>query len=428
MTNLQALFRIDPTEGFIEYVKTVKPYHTKILDVLVEYVYNERVDTLVTEHLAWTYEFRRPDTETVYTCGYGYRWDASGGTTPETIAVFNIISATTNTYSANANSFLIEFTPQTQYTIAVTDKKSNELAFVSRHALNSVNPTLKRFTIAGDVSTEDYFAFDNHIYVSDNTVSVVNTRYTVVSAVYASGSTVITVEEPISLIATATGYVNIALPYDEIPYWPSGTTVLVTSAGEVPAPLEVDATYHFVPSNRVGFFALADRRYPQHLNQFIDLTTLGSGLVEIERTEPFVPGDAIVVYNAAGGYNNGNYLIADIAKEGDDFRVRVLQRVSKNTPIGMTYDGAMSLDIRSYDFPSYCPAVKSSDIHAQTFIHENFKLSFEISFNEQINTTIPINSVSHHTFPYAQYSVPTTSGNMLFGYDMTLFDVGSFDS
>ena len=45
---------IDPTEGFISYVNEVKPYHTKILEVLVEYVHEEAISSTITEEIAIT--------------------------------------------------------------------------------------------------------------------------------------------------------------------------------------------------------------------------------------------------------------------------------------------------------------------------------------------------------------------------------------
>ena len=76
MTNLvQSLFRIDPTEGLVQYASAVKPYHSKILDVLVEYVYGENINVSMKERWSWTMTFDRPKTDIVYTCGYGLVWD-----------------------------------------------------------------------------------------------------------------------------------------------------------------------------------------------------------------------------------------------------------------------------------------------------------------------------------------------------------------
>lgn len=67
---------INPTEGFVSYVKDVKPYHTKILEVLTEYVYTEEIAVTLTERDTWTIALTRPDTEIITTCGYGTIWDS----------------------------------------------------------------------------------------------------------------------------------------------------------------------------------------------------------------------------------------------------------------------------------------------------------------------------------------------------------------
>lgn len=53
----QALFRIDPTEGLLEYVQSIKPYHSKVLDVFVEYIYSEPATARVGDRLSWTISF-----------------------------------------------------------------------------------------------------------------------------------------------------------------------------------------------------------------------------------------------------------------------------------------------------------------------------------------------------------------------------------
>lgn len=76
MTNLvQSLFRIDPTEGLYQYAQAVKPFHSKVLDVLVEYVYKENVNVRVKDKWSWVMQFSRPDVDVERTCGYGLVWD-----------------------------------------------------------------------------------------------------------------------------------------------------------------------------------------------------------------------------------------------------------------------------------------------------------------------------------------------------------------
>ena len=48
-TTSPGLLSIDPIQGFVDYVTEYKPYHTKIFDVLFEYVYSDNVNVTVTE-------------------------------------------------------------------------------------------------------------------------------------------------------------------------------------------------------------------------------------------------------------------------------------------------------------------------------------------------------------------------------------------
>lgn len=76
---VEALFRVDPTEGFVQYVQTVKPYHTKILEVLVEYVWTDQVNVSVCERHNWDMVFTRPQPNVVYDCNFGVIWDTPYG-------------------------------------------------------------------------------------------------------------------------------------------------------------------------------------------------------------------------------------------------------------------------------------------------------------------------------------------------------------
>lgn len=41
MTNNAYIRQLDPIQGLVDYVLDVKPYHTKIVEVMIEYVYND---------------------------------------------------------------------------------------------------------------------------------------------------------------------------------------------------------------------------------------------------------------------------------------------------------------------------------------------------------------------------------------------------
>lgn len=123
----QALFRIDPTEGLVDYVSTVKPYHSKLMEVLVEYVYTEKIDATVGERWKWEMTFSEygANTDVLYSCGYGYRWDAHGLSSPEAVPTSLIVSATgkfyidVSTTVGSANVAIVRNT--TGHTLAVGD-------------------------------------------------------------------------------------------------------------------------------------------------------------------------------------------------------------------------------------------------------------------------------------------------------------------
>lgn len=63
----------DPVQGLVDYVLDVKPYHTKILEVLLEYVYSQPVDITILERHHIKTDIARPNHKTLeYLCGVGY--------------------------------------------------------------------------------------------------------------------------------------------------------------------------------------------------------------------------------------------------------------------------------------------------------------------------------------------------------------------
>lgn len=62
----------DPVQGLVDYVLDVKPFHTKILEVWVEYIHTNRINATVSDELDWQIhvDFNRMD-------GSKYGWDTS---------------------------------------------------------------------------------------------------------------------------------------------------------------------------------------------------------------------------------------------------------------------------------------------------------------------------------------------------------------
>lgn len=62
----------DPVQGLVDYVLDIKPFHTKILEVWVEYIYNDPINATVKDELDWEIYI---DFDQLPGCRYG--WDTT---------------------------------------------------------------------------------------------------------------------------------------------------------------------------------------------------------------------------------------------------------------------------------------------------------------------------------------------------------------
>lgn len=64
---------LDPVQGLVDYVNDVKPYHTKIIEVLVEYVHEDKINVTILEDTDWNIGLSWPSEEMAeLTCPGGY--------------------------------------------------------------------------------------------------------------------------------------------------------------------------------------------------------------------------------------------------------------------------------------------------------------------------------------------------------------------
>lgn len=184
MPNLvQSTFSIDPTDGLVQYVQTIKPYHTKILDILVEYVYAESINATLTDKWNWDMSFTSSAIPIATQCPYGWNWDNIPA--PNSILTSRILSA--NDVSSG-NYFLVE--PST------SSKVSGSFIVGVAHGIPG------SFTVIGDVTAG--FTPGQVFAVSANTDAATNTTYTVGSVAYDSGLQQSTIQVVESIPATAT--------------------------------------------------------------------------------------------------------------------------------------------------------------------------------------------------------------------------------
>jgi hypothetical protein len=461
----QSLFRIDPTEGLVQYVKAIKPYHTKILDVLVEYVYAEDVNITITDALSWVMEFRRPDVDTVYSCGYSSVWDpVLTPTTPDNpLALMTILEATEAIDAPlpgaeNSNTFLIESAAYVPFEVAVVSTLNNQLVLSKNYDIIGVDPITNEWEIDDPLNTLvaelTTFPTPKTFYVSSNTGLSGNGSYVVLGVpVHLAGTTTVTVDGAISVQANPDGVFHRVLELAEVPQWPASQAVTFTTAsGTLPAPLVDGTRYYFQPTLTVAYFNLSTVRNPLEYTDYVNLTTLGAGTFTIERDESLIPGAVIIVTNTPYSRNNGQYIVKDIQSDGVNERVFVYEKVDNSTPLAnIGAEGHMQLKNIGFAPPIFCPPTEMSDFHADAFFGESLKFSFELNLFDMMESSLDENRIygygeteygngmlgSFGTSAQAfQPRTAQTSGSpgadsahsiLPTGIDTQLFDVGGFD-
>lgn len=583
---IESLLRIDPTEGFVQYIQATKPYHTKILDVLVEYIFAEDINVTITDRISWVMQFSRPEVDTVYSCGYGFVWDPLLlPTTPDNpLSPLLILEATDAIDSPlpgseNSNSFLIQSAAYVPFVVASAGTSNNQLIFSKNYdVLNKDNGTNEwevddpSNALVTELTTG---LLPKIIYISSDTGLVGNGQYTVtgtpthpvgrqdiivapatlgafassiaaatydfdvtidggglqqLSVVLTGGETyaaiatlmdtqviggstayddtlsalVVTSNAPgvggsvlvaagtagsgggdlfIALAAADTktftpstpilgtnvtsvkvveiiptqangdGVFHRVLETGELPQWPASQAVTLTATtGTLPQPIVDGTRYYFQPTPTAGYFNLSYVRYPNAFNDFVDITTLGSGEFTIIRDESLIPGAGFSVTDSYLLRNNGQYIAKMVEPEGVDERVFVYQKVQAATPFAFIGgDGIIQVSADGFDQPGYCPPSQMSDLHADAYIHENLKFTFELNFSDAISSSLAENAAKGfgETFfgdallgSYGTYAdsfdsrTAQTSGLpggdsahtiLPTGYDTQLFDVGGLD-
>jgi hypothetical protein len=161
------LARIDPTQGLVEYVKATKPYHTKIMDVLIEYVYEEQVDVTVGERYTWRINLAQPDADLEYACGYGLTWDSASSADANPNVVIDdivpgshVVLGTTSTDGLTPGEFILAGKVISQFpagsTFRVLDSPYSDSAYTTPS-------NITEFTV--DVGGATYVGGNTHVPV-----------------------------------------------------------------------------------------------------------------------------------------------------------------------------------------------------------------------------------------------------------------------
>lgn len=404
---INALFRIDPTQGFVEYVQTVKPYHTKIVETLVEFVWTEAINVSVIENWDWEINITTPPIPTTYDCGPVVQILSSdsvlntfvvpGNYTTLLVpgSTFNVVNSSSNNkeYSVTSSSYLAGNT-----TISVSGSvlttTINDGSIIIPGTVNNVfyikgvvTGPGGSWTVAGNHAA--LFNVGRKFLVGKN-IGGGNGDYTVVLATNVGANTVITVVESIPSTAT-----------------PHGTI------------FRIDASVDFILDS--------------------DPAT-NSFLIQGSLTDKYFEGSFVFVDNSYIGKNNGNYIVQYTAIESGNTRVWVKERFYGPKPISNPHNGTMMLTTESGKLPPYCRLATASNLHSDVLIHEHIKFDMSMSQYSTISSAIQENNprgwgvsvFGGDPFGTLGMEFPNTApatGILLLptGLDGELFDIGGVD-
>lgn len=421
---IDALFRTDPTTGFVDYVLTVKPYHTKILETLVEYVWTEQINVIVCDRDAWVMDFTRPNPPVAYDCGYGIIWDAppgfastayqiigvvtgSGGSwtilgdhtalfVPGTLFVVGRNIGGGNGWYLVASSTLVSGNtvvtissippiPPSQYWLtSITSSSPHGFAYIfdtSKDSIINSDSTSNAFVVIGD-QTDKYF---EGVYITvDNTYLNRNTGTYYVQNAFNSFA-IIGVTPGVSGSFTVQGYATSAFAV--------GSTFIISGNGIG------DGIYTVVS---VALNSISDTVVTV---ASVPLTTTITGTLTIPNTIVFTK-----------------------------------QEVQFSKPSAVPFDGRMYLASLGYDEPAYCRLARAGDLHTDAFIGETLVISisdfdFDIANSDVLEDeprAFGVMGFGTGSFgaPEAGFpaTVPTTGISIIpSGLDALYFDVGGLD-
>lgn len=359
---INAFKRTDATAGLIEYVNTIKPYHTKIMEVLAEYVFTEPVDVTILETLCWdiTMDSNRlcdsvdsesnptivPCDNTIITpCNWGVIWSP---TPPSfTLQIYEAgidpasIPPSETDPTRNVNTLLIEEEALMPYPFIVNNVSQN------------------KFQMTGP-----------------------------------------------------------------IPEWLPGFAVRVEAnpGDTLPSPLNSSEIYYIVTDVPFGHFKLSKRRIPLSNADIINITDAGStsSTFIIRKAEYFYPGAEIVISGSTDGLNDGIYTVYRAWKEGSRVRVALMQPIAqptyRNVPVPIT-DGVVSYNaFGGWSAPQVCFPEKAPNLYTKGYIAEKLIMQFADDPNNPIILTQSMmGGISQPLIPLPVVPVPP-------GYDVTPFD------
>ena len=276
----------DSFANLTAYIKTVKPYHTQLLDTVSVYNYNENVSISISEQFGMDIDVENTVTQSTYLTGYGIRWDESATTGPDAPTSHNIIKA------VNVLKFSATFT-------------------ASSSTINCSNTF-----VVGDLVV---FESDTSLPTSLNVATVAGTIFKVLTAT----STTFTV-------ATETGTTAIVW---QTPGSNVTVRILDADVNYFDIAADVPTAYSCVAIPETDSIAVCTS-YP------ISAVTVSSKLITVTGNvltglSPITVGDSIYVRSNTTTSRNATYTVAAVTISGGNTRITTVEAITSMTVSGV---------------------------------------------------------------------------------------------
>lgn len=394
---------LDPVNGLVDYTKFVKPYHSKVLEVLVEYIHTDCIDVTFTEDFRLS--FGIPDSEVLELWGW---------TEEQAKKFFNCDSVSFQVINVDTGSNYWEVANDVSSYVSVGD-----VLLYQDDQLSFAEYTVTNVTVVSSTKTLSSLSTGSPICsTSQSTQSLDPNTSCLETETYTT--TQIEVSETIPVGSRSDGVLH---PYKSSFTDSSGNVVPTACWTQVPGSsgiymrnvgIEFPSTIHVDENIECGgygsIFQQAVGSPPgfdnglDTLNNIVGVNTTlryfeiqnRVGVPSIIGTwaDAFEYGVKFVVSGSTGNDNNNYTVFYSVIVSGSPelLRVYTLENIPSNTT-----DGTIALRPWGYDEPAVC-------------VDQGQSLAADANISE--NMSITINDINT---------------NFVYGWDMAPFDMGGYD-
>lgn len=320
----------DPIQGLIDYILDIKPYHSKIAEVIVDYSINDDVNVTILDQNVMDI-VATEDFDSAFVCDEGFGVLPFGG--PDSSIAYMP--------DLTIDGFITYPGVLIQLPILYIDP-----FIFAYYNIVGVNPSLSTWTISGNHASE--FIVGQPFHVDEN-VGSGNGGYTIVSATNSGPNTDLVVNEVIPVGASANGTlsINVGSFFVQGEY---GSVIVSASSVSNHFIIDTDQTTIFVPGRQFivfdtasnnGTYTVLSSTYNIGLNQTtINVAAVpanqgAAGAVVIELADIITPGSNLTIQSSHA--NDGVWRVISATHETGQNNPPGFDPVSSLTEIRVSF-------------------------------------------------------------------------------------------